>query len=181
MHLDFGSVPGWIGSIGTTLAVSLALYQIATDRVKRNQEERKSQAVLVSGWPEREKITSDSFISLTTLLNNSEEPVHEVVVSLVLIQGAGPKKGEDLDSSYHRPVLSILPPGKWIVEVNSKGYGMSMRPGIEIAFTDRAERHWIRRANGTLQEIGKNAIDYYELGRPQSFSIPSPYKDEPYE
>jgi hypothetical protein len=28
------------------------------------------------------------------------------------------------------------------------------------------------RCYGALQEITKNAVDYYELGRPQSFFVP---------
>lgn len=178
MHLDFGNVPGWISGIGTTLAVSLALYQTTTDRIKRTREERRSQATLVSGWPEGEKVTNNAYITATVLLNNSDEPVYEVVVSLVLVQGAGPRRGEDLDSTHHRPVLSILPPGKWVVEVSGKGFGMGLRPGIEIAFTDRRGHHWIRRTDGTLQEITKNAVDYYALGRPQSYSVPGPHRSE---
>jgi hypothetical protein len=54
-HLDWGNVPGWFSGIATTLAVSLALYQITTDRSRRAREERRSQAMLVSGWPEGEK------------------------------------------------------------------------------------------------------------------------------
>ncbi len=179
MHLDFGNVPSWISGIGTTLALSLALYQIATDRVKRTREERRLQATFVSGWPEREKATSDGYMTLAVLLNNSEEPVYEVVVSLVLVQGAGPKEGEDLNSSHHRPALSILPPGKWIIEIRNQGFDMHKRPGIEIAFTDRAGYHWIRRANGRIQEIAKNAINYYELDRPQNLFVPAPYRSEP--
>lgn len=175
---DFGNVPGWISGIGTTLAVSLALYQTATARVTRTREERRSQAALVSGWPEGERVTKDAYIIHTVLLNNSEEPVYQVVVSLVLVQGAGPKTGEDLDSSHDRPVLSILPPGKWITEVHGKGFGMQKRPGIELAFTDRAGHHWLRRADGTLLEITKNAVDYYDLGRPQSLIVPAPYRND---
>jgi hypothetical protein len=178
MHLDFGNVPGWIGGIGTTLAVSLALYQTATNRTRQIREDRRSQAALVSGWPEKEKYPNNRHIVVTVLLNNSEEPVYEVVVSLVLVQGAGPRKGEDLDNAWYRPVLSILPPGKWTVEVAGGGHGMQMRYGIEVAFTDRGGHHWIRRTDGALQEITKNAVDYYELGRPQSFFVPTPYDSE---
>lgn len=176
MHLDFGNVPGWISGIGTMLAVSLALYQTTTNAVKKMREDRRSQAVLVSGWPEKEKYPNDRHIVVTILLNNSQEPVHEVVVSLVLIQGAGPRKGEQLDSSWYRPVLSILPPGKWTIEVDGRGHGMQIRYGIEVAFTDRSGHHWIRRADGTLQEIAKSAVDHYGLDRPQSFFVPTPYE-----
>jgi hypothetical protein len=153
MHLDFGNVPSWISGIGTTLAVGVALYQTTTDRVKRTREERRSQGTLISGWPEREKVANNAYVTQAVLLNNSEEPAYEVVVSLVLVQGSGPRRGEDLDGSHDRPVLSILPPGKWIVEVASRGFGMQKRPGIEVAFTDRRGHHWIRRTDGTLQEI----------------------------
>jgi hypothetical protein len=78
----------------------------------------------------------------------------------VFIQGAGPRRGEDGVNSSYRRTLSILPPGRWRVEVPGGWAGMSRRPGVEVAFTDRAGIHWIRRATGALDEIQKAPIDH---------------------
>lgn len=177
-HLDWGNVPGWLSGIFTTVGVNLALYQTATDRHRRTREEQRSQARLVSGWPEGERLENNTPTTIIVLANNSEEPVHQIVVSLVLIQGGGPRVGEELHSSDYRSILALLPPGKWVVEIHGDWHGMNRRPGIEIAFTDREGHHWIRRANGGLEQISDSAVDYYKIGRPQGFFIPVPYRYE---
>jgi hypothetical protein len=111
------------------------------------------------------------------LLNRSDEPVYEVVVTMVFVQGAGWNLGEDYTGSGLRRVLAVLPPGRWRVEVESGWAGMSRRPGVEVAFSDRSGVCWIRRSNGMLEEIDQLPIDHYGLPRPQGLEIPEP--DEP--
>lgn len=43
---------------------------------------------------------------------------------------------------------------------------MQARPGIELAFTDAARRHWIRRAAGELIQIADDPNRYYHVERP---------------
>jgi hypothetical protein len=39
---------------------------------------------------------------------------------------------------------------------------MGGRFGAEVAFTDRAGSHWIRRATGKLEELPKEPLEYFE-------------------
>jgi hypothetical protein len=165
VHWELGDLATWFGSVGVVGALAAALYQIRTERIRRHDDEeherqqlRRQQAERISGWPvdSRPGRHDTSLI----LLNRSDEPVYEAVVTFVFIQGAGPRRGEDGVNSSYRRTLSILPPGRWRVEVPGGWAGMSRRPGVEVAFTDRAGIHWIRRATGALDEIQKAPIDH---------------------
>jgi hypothetical protein len=43
---------------------------------------------------------------------------------------------------------------------------MHVQPGIELAFTDASGTHWIRRANGALEETPEEAVAHYNLPTP---------------
>jgi hypothetical protein len=98
------------------------------------------------------------------VLNRSDEPVYQAVASLILIQGAGPQTGEDLTKlieqtsqmASYRAAMGLIPPGRWRTFVDGGWGGMGRRPGIEVAFTDSAGVHWVRRTNGKLDEISEN-------------------------
>ena len=58
MTLNDGDVPAWIASIGTVAAISVALFQIRTERKLRQKaehedkiERHKAQARLISAMP----------------------------------------------------------------------------------------------------------------------------------
>ncbi len=178
MHLQLGDLATWFGSAVVFGTLALALYQIRTERVFRHESEqreaqglRRVQAERISGWPAAETNRRGTPL---TLLNRSDEPVYEVVVTLVMVQGAGPRRGEEGVRPEYRRVLSVLPPGRWKTFVQMGWAGMSRRPGVEVAFTDRSGVHWIRRATGALEEIQRPAIDYYEMSRPQFLEFPVP-------
>jgi hypothetical protein len=126
------------------------------------------------------------------LVNGSAEPVYEPVIGLVAIQGAAPhtmegwlearRRGSEPDHAY-RPVpittASILPPGKSVVWIEGIGWSahLSGRSSAEIAFTDRAGAHWIRRANGQLEELPSGPLEYFHdrgLFSPFEFQTPEP-------
>jgi hypothetical protein len=178
MHWQLGDLATWTSSIVVFGTLVVALYQVRTERVARHASERREaervrrlQAERISGWPAAD---GDASGTPLTLLNQSDEPVYEVVATLVMVQGSGPHRGEDGDFSGYRRTLSVLPPGRYRVLVESGWAGMSRRPGVEVAFTDRAGVHWIRRATGALEEIKRPAIDHYEMSRPQALSNPVP-------
>jgi hypothetical protein len=50
--------------------------------------------------------------------------------------------------------------------------GMYSRLGVEVAFTDRAGAHWVRRADGRLEQLPRGAFDYFELPRPLELTPP---------
>jgi hypothetical protein len=196
MGVQLGDVASWLGATAVAGTLVAALYQIRTERLRRHaqeldlaQKERRRQAELISGWLSEDP--SPPQPTVLALLNRSDAPVYEAVVTMVFIQGSGHQKaailvqgsqrrrvqiheltehvqgrGEEPVPPGYRRTLIAVPPGLWRVEVPPGWHGMSRRPGVEIAFTDRAGVHWIRRANGHLQEINKPGVDYYGLARP---------------
>jgi hypothetical protein len=43
-------------------------------------------------------------------------------------------------------------------------------PGLEIAFTDAAGRHWVRRVTGELIESPVNVLDRYGISTPVDYT-----------
>jgi hypothetical protein len=60
--------------------------------------------------------------------------------------------------------VSILPSGLHRVWIRGTGWHriLSGRTGVEIAFTDRARAHWIRRATGELHKLPKPPLEYFQ-------------------
>jgi hypothetical protein len=106
------------------------------------------------------------------LANNSREPVYSVAVGLVFVQGAGPHTLEDMidvrnkhyDGRLPVTTVTILPGGLYRAWIDGTGWHqiLSGRAGVDIAFTDRAGAHWIRRATGQLDELPKPPLEYLQ-------------------
>ena len=124
------------------------------------------------------------------LVNGSAEPAYQPVIGLVAIQGAAPRTMEQwLDTrrnrlnaeGAYRPVpittASILPPGKSVVWIQGTGWSahLSGRSSAEVAFTDRAGVHWIRRADGQLEELSDGPLKYFgDRGLSAPFELQTP-------
>lgn len=179
MSIQWGDVAAWTQGVGTIGAVWVAFWQIRVERRRRMALEererisaRRSQAERVAAWLGEEESSGQHIV----LWNVSLLPVYEVVASLVMIQGAGPANGEGTPSDF-RVAASPLPTGRWYVTLPVEAgdwRGMSREAGVEVAFTDSAGRHWLRRADGALEEIDTNAVDHYKLERPVQFGRPRP-------
>lgn len=169
----WGDAPTWIAAIGTVAAVSLALWEAGSERRRRVRQERRAQAENVSAW--FDYANNDLVVS-----NESTQPVYEAVLSMVLMQGAGPRRGEDLHEGPgdHRRVFAVVPPGRWRAAGPIGWAGMSAHPGVEVAFTDHRATHWVRRAGGGIETIASAPIDYFVIGRPLSFQPLVPYTGE---
>ncbi len=107
------------------------------------------------------------------VVNASQLPIYDVVLSLVLIRGAGPHTGEQLVAlgpevaDRDRVVRSVLPPGRWFVSFPNSSWGArSSMPGGEIAFNDSAETSWVRRVSGSLEQLSQNPLDALSVNRP---------------
>jgi hypothetical protein len=193
--INFGDVPTWVAAIGTVGTLGAALLQIGSERSRRlsqeaadREERRRDQARLIAGWVGPiEQETEDSGPHTWIILSNgSPEPVYGVYAAIVFIQGAAPHTGEE----WHRlqeqgqesgeypqyrstTTASILPPGRWRVRVPQAAWGITGgRIGAEVAFTDRASVHWVRRATGTLEELATRPFDHFDLTGPYELQTP---------
>lgn len=193
MTLNYGDVPAWIASVGTVAAISVALFQIRTERKLRQKAERadrierhKAQARLISAMPgptePEEGQDPLAGRSAVDCINASSEPIYNVVLGIVFIQGAAPRTTEDMlklrlgsgeVASVPTTTLNMLPPGRsraWILGTHWTSV-LAGRAGAEIAFTDRAGSHWIRRATGGLDELPVDPLEYFK-----QFNFYGPYE-----
>jgi hypothetical protein len=209
VHLHYGDVPAAVASLGAVGALGAALFQIRTERQYRHEREdadrlerHLAQARLISAMvgPQETRgrpdaagghaapSEADDGRTAIYLVNGSDEPVYTLVVSLVFIQGAGPRTTEDLlryrqsTGAQQVPIttVSMLPGGTsrvWLDGTHWSGI-LSGRIGAELAFTDRAGSHWVRRATGKLEELPYEPLEYfkewemyapYELQTPERF------------
>jgi hypothetical protein len=169
-----------IGTVGTLVA---ALWQIRRERETRKRQERRAQAERVSGWPVGFFGGVEEPKQPIALVNGSGEPVYRAVAWLVFIEGAAPHTGREMQALMNEPgiqvplwrsLLSHIPPGKHETSVGGGWAGMYRRPGVELAFTDRAGVHWLRSADGTLTEIKQPAVEYYGIDGPYDWRVPDP-------
>lgn len=197
-----------LGTVGTlTWAVinGLDLRRRADDdrreaarvRDAENIEKRLDQARRISVWSvplpaeqlpadyaEMEHVVDPRRVRLT---NSSAEAVYEVVAYLVWVQGAAPRTAEETQQFYSqsggiqrmRAIVQVLPPGNfWFNLAGPPSSPMQGRLGLEVAFTDGAGRHWVRRArSGNLEELDANPIRQFGIGYP----VPPYVKIEPWQ
>lgn len=210
--IQWGDFATWVAAIGTVSAVIVALVQVARERaarVRRENQDRSDRhsahARLISAWmgtaeavPESDRVEyndadADRAFNYRTPIyvqNSSAEPIYEVVVGIVFIQGAAPRtlegildlrrqrreetadlaaKGVDVtreQRAFQRdPVTTsgIVPPGTWRVWIAGKGWTsiMSGRGGVDVAFVDRAGVSWVRRAMGPLEELSQRPLKHF--------------------
>lgn len=169
------------------------LRESLDDRKREAAERRRAQARLIAavlGPEEQPEAPGSPYRTAVDLTNGSPEPVYRLVVAQVAIQGAAPRTIEewlrlrddqpDTTARYSFPLptttANILASGRGRVWVNTSGGGMGVRFGAEVAFTDRAGSHWIRRATGQLEELDEDPITHYlgagphDLGTPERLS-----------
>lgn len=150
MTIEWGDAPTWVAAIGTVGTLGAALLQIETERRRRIQQEkadreehRREQARLISGWvgPHEEVPGADPALGVygrrapLFLMNGSNEPVYNVVCTIVMVQGAGgPRRGEDWAERARekgdtpRTSAAILPPGRWRVWIRGGGWSSDRSP-----------------------------------------------------
>lgn len=198
--INLGSIPTWVAGVGTVGTLSAALVQIRGERKRRLMQEiaatkslKESQAQLIAAWagrPETPQIqnpdTNGKHQGRTpiNLINSSNAPVYSLVASIVFIQGAAYKTTEELlthSTNELRPIttIAILPPGVWRIWIPGSHWSgiLGGRSGAELAFTDRAGFHWIRRAMGALEELSDPPFQYFQewgLYGPHALEVPEP-------
>lgn len=179
MNIELGDLATWVTGIATAGAWTAALISIRRERKARQEfnkdkleRESRSQAVKISAWFGGRILPGEEWDSLI-LLNRSDVPIYNVVVTMVFAQGAAPRVGEDVrDLPDHRVFYTVLPPGTWKAVAPRGWAGMYRMPAAEVAFTDSAGLHWVRRGTGQLTRLPIEPFDYFEVMRPIEFGMP---------
>lgn len=201
MKLNLGDLPTWIAAVGTVGAFIAAFIQINTERRRRHENEERerrehhlAQARLIAAVIGPEKPLEDEHAkdkhregrTAVDLINSSSEPVYRLVIGIVYIEGPGPKTIEEMCRIAYQPgrearlavtTASILPSGTYRIWIRGTGWSRirSGRFGAEVAFTDRAGSHWIRRATGDLIEIKDEPLTYFkEFGMSPPYDLQTP-------
>jgi hypothetical protein len=183
IDVNAGLIIGGAAALGTVGTLFWAVFnglelrrQADGDRRQANAEKVLDQARRVSAWAEVLKEPDFPYARRLNLTNSSAEPIYEVVVYLVWVQGSAPGTGEAIESHYRpsrgdisrvRAIVQVLPPGNyWLKVPGPTNSPMQGRLGVEVAFTDGAGRHWVRRVpTGNLQRLDATPVQHYGIGR----------------
>ena len=163
----WGDVATWVTGIATIALFIIGFLQIRNERILRMKSEkelefrnRRKQAEHISSWIIRESPLGSLLLAI---LNQSLQPVYQVIVSVVVL-------GQEIELRDFAPAgqvcIAVAPPGLGFIKVEAYYHGMFRRPGVEIAFRDTAGRNWIRKADGGILEIEKSTLEYYEIPLP---------------
>jgi hypothetical protein len=183
----WGDVATWVQGIATVLLFVVGFLQINNERnqrIKRDKDvelqKRRAQAELISAWivKEDQEVVHDESVNAgeprprqwVAVLNQSSQPVYQVVVSLVALAPSGQTRGGPA-SQDDQSLIALAPPGIGYTAVHALYGGMHRRPGIVIAFRDAAGNNWIRTALGELSELDKPSEVYYKGEFPASFGL----------
>lgn len=189
-----GTVPSnsinWaaVEAIGVVLAFGAAFWQLRRERVARLKQEandriaaqeiatreERAQADLLSAWIAWQDDESPNLTNWIAVQNSSNEPIYELILSVVAFQGAG-DTGEDGPPFLHPAhcaFLSVAPPGLCYVTMGGGYSGMGFHPSIEVAFTDRSGKHWKRTGRGRIVQLDVPAPDYYDVPLPLPWALP---------
>jgi hypothetical protein len=163
----WGDVATWVTGVATIALFIIGFLQIRNERKERLHREkdqevrqRRSQAELVSCWRVKENREG----SWLGVLNNSPQPIYQVIVSVVRLGQLGDSMGEYAEDG--QMCISIAPPGIGYILVNPWGFGMAVRFGVEISFKDAAGRNWLIKPDGELSQIEESPLGYYKIGLP---------------
>ena len=191
--VQWGTVSTWVAGVGTVAAVSLALWEARGERKERLRRELRQQAERISAWfvgmhkdPDGEDLEGedprrDAWLppelrgraADVELLNNSEDPVTDVLVFLSRVSYKV-QRWWDQEPEY-RVMIGVLPPGRWaisvpksggaIVDVKLGGSPAGSRVIAVISFTDSAGNHWARGARSELRQLPTAAFESWKVHR----------------
>jgi hypothetical protein len=133
--VQWGTVSTWVAGFGTVAVVSLALWEARGERKERLRRELRQQAERISAWfvgmhkdPQGEDSHEEDSrreawlpselrgrVADVELLNNSEDPVTDVLVFLSRVSYKV-QQWWDQEPEY-RVMIGVLPPGRWTIGV----------------------------------------------------------------
>jgi hypothetical protein len=183
-----------VAAVGTVLTFIALVIQLSLEWSRRRDDEKRYQAQRVSAWlgerdPPSVRAHSLERRQQVVLQNSTGEPAYMAVLYVVHIQGTAPHTGEENEEHFRsqrqtsgelhttaetlRTCVSIIPPGRSYTTISGEWTAMAARTAIEIAFTDRAGVHWVRRSNGSLVKLSVAPVDHYSITGPYDWQIPS--------
>ena len=173
--LIWGDIATWVTGIATIALFIIGFLQIRNERMSRIKGEkeletrnRRDQAEYISCWLVKETFDNDNAWQWIAIMNQSTQPVYNVVVNAIPLAQSGEKL---LGVKSHQVCVNIVPPGQGYTSVDSisLGHPGHGRIGAEIAFQDRSGNNWIRKANGELLEIKQSPMAYFDIDLPTSW------------
>ena len=178
----WGDVATWVASLGTVLAVGVALLQVARERRARLTQEGRDRtdrhlahARLISAWtgpaeavPEAQRVeyndaAADAAFNYRTPIyvhNSSAEPIYEVVAGIVFIQGAAPRTLEEMLNllQQHRQETAEL--ARKGVDVSTEQQAFQGNPVSTTGIVPPGTwRIWIRGKGWTSILSGRGGVD----------------------
>ncbi|MEQ1699266.1 MAG: hypothetical protein ABMA25_04105 [Ilumatobacteraceae bacterium] len=137
--MELGTIPDWIGAIGTTGAFIVAVGLLGREL----RDRRVAQARLVSAWVTEVDNNQQEPITSVVVQNRSGEPVYEVTLSW-FDPVAHADVGEGGEILIH---LTVLPPDTRQQAADSVPTRMGHLPALTLSFTDSSDRRWTRRGS----------------------------------
>lgn len=162
---------GW-SAIATAVGVIVALWLGGSDRRARRRAEERAHAEQIAAWMAPPRLDDSLGPGAVIISNASMQPVYDLAAVLVFRSGAAPHTGLDWGDNRQTMISLIAQvlPGRYLQGLDMPEGGSPMGSGgvllVEIAFTDRSGRHWLRNFDGGLQQLDQDAVDHYQLGRP---------------
>jgi hypothetical protein len=176
---------GALATVGALWFTGLTVRLQRGDRRRELEESQRHQADQVAAWIDEP--ASTAMLAPTpqpgptpiALANTSSQPVYDAIVRLVFKTGGWPREDAEFWERA-RSLLSVIPPGEWSADVTRWKPGGGRHPGVEIAFTDRAGRHWLRTSEGKLTRLAVPPLEHYGLTVPGSgtWRIPARRSDD---
>jgi hypothetical protein len=156
-----GTVANWFAAIGTVSAFAAGVLVIRRDNKWRRRDEeqrqdetRRAQAELVTGW-------WDADVAELELFNNSTGLVYRVVGVLDHELKPGHPRADNYMSDLY--AIGQLPPGTERVPL-LPSYEASevLSRSLSIRFSDAAGQHWIRGNKGELTQTDEDPLAFLE-------------------
>lgn len=157
-----------------TLVLSVVVFFInrkvdAEAKRIREREAMLLQPARMSAWLEKPDDSPQT--QRAVIYNATDLPVYNVLVTVVATKGHGFENGEARQGiGDYRKVFAVVPPGRRSFTLNLMGFGgMGRYPVLEVSFRCIDGRSWIRRGDGTLEQIDVDPFAYYGIQRPCTY------------
>lgn len=170
--LEHLGAAGW-SAIATAVGVLVALWFGGSDRRARRRAEERAHAEQIAAWMAPPRLDDSMGDGAVIISNASMQPIYDLAAVLVFRSGAAPRTGLDwVDLDQGQTMISLVaqvPPGRYLQGLDvpdNTPMGTGGVLAVEIAFTDRSGKHWLRNSEGVLRRLDQDPVDHYQLGRP---------------